>query len=111
LAQISLNHLSDCFSLISGRRAHLENQNAALRRRMHYLHFTLRCQQKPAIYGNPRMLAAQEISRSAPLQKCNACQASWGKLKNRFGVIPGTLVTESACLYVNKQLLERMRRT
>jgi hypothetical protein len=79
MAQISLNHLSDCFSLISGRRAHLENQNAALRRRMHYLHFTLRCQQKPAIYGNPRMLAAQENFPFCTLAKMQRLPSKLGK--------------------------------
>jgi hypothetical protein len=48
---------------------------------------------------------------AALLQKCHARQASWGKLENRFGRIPGTLVSESPYLYLNKQLLERMRRT
>jgi len=59
----------------------------------------------------PAHQTACDFFYAALLQKYHASQASWGKLENRFGVIHGTLVTESPGLYVNKQLLERMRRT
>jgi hypothetical protein len=89
----------------------LKNQNAALRRRWHYLHFTAPCQQKPEFRGDLRRSGRNEKFSSALLQKRGEWQASWGKLENRFGGIQGTLVRESPALYVNKQLLERMRRT
>ncbi|WP_206758129.1 hypothetical protein, partial [Rhizobium ruizarguesonis] len=89
----------------------LKNQNAASRRQNHYLHFAPQCQQKPVICGNSRQHRGIDFFDRTLLQKCHAHQASWGKLENRFARIPETLVSESPYLYLNKQLLERMRRT